>query len=112
MNYKKALLSPQLIMQNNVDSVIVPPQGKHKISCDPKIEGFTVVTYVKNRSCNGKKTIISIHEDVDISHVTTIGMKLQIKNYEPTSLHTARKMAHPKQSHRSVDQDETTRTQH
>ena len=85
MNYRKALLSPQLIMQNNVDSVMVAPQGNHETSCNPKNKGFTVVSHVKNRKNNGKKTIITIHEDVDIPHVKTIEKKLQVSNYEPTS---------------------------
>ena len=107
MNYRKALLSPRLIMQDNVDSVMVAPQGKHETSCDPKNNKFTVVLHVKNRRNNGKKTIISIHEDANIPHVKNIGKKLQVNNYEPTSLYTARKMAHSKQSHRSVEQGET-----
>ena len=110
MNYRKALLSPHSNIRNNVDSVMVAPQGKHETSCDPKNKEFTVVSHVKNRKNNGKKTIITIHDDVDITHVKIIGKKLQVTNYEPTSLYTARKMAHSKQSHEFVGQGETKRT--
>ena len=45
--------------------------------------------------------------DVYIPHVKIIGKKLHVRNYEPTSLYTTRKIAHSKQSHRSVEQGET-----
>ena len=82
---------------------MIAPQAKHDTSCNPKNKEFKVVLYVKNRRNTGKKTINNIHEDVDIPHVNTIGKKLQISNYEPTLLYTARKMSHSMQSQSSIE---------
>ena len=90
---------------------MVAPQGPNETSCDPKCKKFTVIGHIKNRNRKAKPAIIEFNDkDEDIPYVKKINEKLFIANYKPSSLYTARKMAHSKQSHRSVEQGEMTRT--
>ena len=83
MNYRKALLSPMLKKHNNVDFVVVAPQGNHETSCDPKCKEFTIFKYIEKREIT--TSIIEIKKDEYILYMTNIGENLQVFNYKPTS---------------------------
>ena len=110
MNYRKALQGHAFSKQNNRDSVIVAPQGLDETSCDPNYKKFTVVKRAKKKNRNAKPAIIEFNDkDENIPYVKKMNERLFIANYKPSSLYTARKMAHSKQSHKFVARSETRR---
>ena len=102
INYKKALLGKLFSELNNVDFVMVAPQEIHETSCDPKNIEFKVIRQAKARKSTVRHAIIRKIEDENIPHVIKFEKKMQVNNYAPNSLYTARKLAHSLQSHRFV----------
>ena len=107
MNYKKALLAKAFNKPKNVDFIMVAPQELRETSCGPKSTKFTIIRRVKARKSNFQHAIVKTIGDEYIPHVRKFTKLMQVYNYAPTSLYTARNIARSQQSHKFVKKCET-----